>query len=104
MKGKLDSKMYSIHKCCSTCVAKIETEMKLKGTYQDYVKKFVNSNMLTYLDDAEQFIADYAQALYTKYVTEEGDIEEMAGKENREKMIEKWKSEIQEMRKNLLNT
>lgn len=103
MKGRIDAKMYSIHKCCSTCVAKKETEMKLNGRYQDYIKQFVGGNILTYLDDAEQFISDYAAALYSKYVTEDGDIEDISGKDNREKMIEKWKSEIEEMRKNLLN-
>ena len=38
MQGRVDKKMYSIHGKCSTCVAKMESKLKLEGKYQDYVK------------------------------------------------------------------
>jgi hypothetical protein len=103
MRGKLDTKMYSIHTMCATCVAKMESKLKLSGNYQEYINTFVTGNMITHLDDAEQFIMEYAQSRNAGYVTEDGDIEDVMGSENKDEIIDKWKKEIQEMREKLIN-
>lgn len=103
MRGKLDTKMYSIHGKCSTCVAKMESELKVKGEYEAYSKNFITANIQTHLDEAEQFIMEYAESLTSGYVTEDGDIEDVTGHGNKDAIVEKWKREIQEMREKLLN-
>lgn len=104
MKSSIDKKMYHIHEECATCVAKKESELKFKGQYQDYVKSFVNKNMETYLDEAEQFMMEYAESIASRYVTEDGDIEETSGVVDKETLIQKWKDEMNEMREQIKNS
>lgn len=104
MKSEIDKKMYHIHEECATCVAKKESLIKLNGGYQDYVKSFVNKNMETYLDEAEQFMMEFAESIASKYVTEDGDIEETAGQIDKDAIIEKWKQEMIDMRNQIKNS
>lgn len=101
MKHSIDKKMYSVHGKCHSCVIEIESTHKRNGTYQQYVNDFVNKNILTELDEAEQFIMDFAQSKASNFVTEHGDIEEMVGDIDKEKMIANWRKELDETREKL---
>ncbi len=81
MKLSLDKKMYPIHKMCSLCVSKMESRLKLEGKYQDYVKKMVTNNMITHLEEAEQYITEIEKQTVDTYVTEDGEIEDWGNSE-----------------------
>lgn len=103
MKGDFDKKMYYIHTKCATCVAKMESEHKRNGTYQQYVESFIKGNMVTHLNEAEQFIVEYAGSISSGFVTEDGDIEDVTGSSKKDDIVKKWRDEIQEMKEKLLD-
>lgn len=101
MKGNSDKKMFRIHGECATCVAVKESALKREGKYEDYVREFVNRNINTDLEEAEQFIMEFAQSSVSRFVTEDGDIEESAGDVDKKAIVEKWKSEMEELKKKI---
>lgn len=101
MKSNTDKKMYQIHKECATCVAIKESKLKREGKYEEYVRSFINNNIKSHLDEAEQFLLDFATSKVSNFITEDGDIEESEGDINKKNIIEKWRKEIEEARKKL---
>lgn len=101
MKSRLDKKMYPIHNTCFDCVAKKESLLKLEGKYQEYTRNVVSSNIISYIEEAEQFIDEFMNSNKETYVTEQGDVEEWEGGVDKEKIKDKWKEELQEMKKAL---
>jgi len=101
MKNSLDKKMYPLHKMCFDCVVKTETKLKAEGKYEEYAKNLVTKNILTHIEEAEQFIEEYAESVNNTYVTEQGDIEDWEGGVDKNKVVDKWKEELQEMKKAL---
>lgn len=101
MKTALDKKFYPIHKKCFDCVIKYESSLKGSPDYEEYVKKFVNGNIVTHLEEAEQFIDHYINESRDTYVTEAGDTEDWDGTIDKTKMVEQWKKEIQEMKESI---
>lgn len=101
MKSNTDKKIYQIHKECSTCVAVKESKLKREGKYEEYVRSFINNNIKSHLDEAEQFLLDFANSKVSNFITEDGDIEESDGDINKKSIIEKWRKEIEEARKKL---
>lgn len=104
MKHLNDKKMYPIHKMCFDCVVVMESRLKIQGKYEEYAKNMVTKNIVTHIEEAEQFIEEFAKS-YTNesYVTEQGDIEQWEGGVDKDKMVEKWKEELKEMKERLEN-
>lgn len=104
MKNINDKKMYPIHKMCFDCVVVMESRLKIQGKYEEYAKNMVSKNIVTHIEEAEQFIEEFAKS-YTKesYVTEQGDVEQWEGGVDKDKMVEKWKEELKEMKQRLEN-
>ena len=75
----LNRKMYNIHNTCFDCVIEMETKLRLEGKYDAYVKRMLNNNKNTSLDDAEQMFDEYFNSKKETYVTEAGDIEKWDG-------------------------
>ena len=69
-----NKKMYAIHGTCLNCVTKKETEIKVKGEWQDYVSKQLNSNKNAMLEDAKNELESWLNETST-FVSENGDIE-----------------------------
>lgn len=101
MKKFLDKKMYPVHKKCFDCVVKMETQLRAEGKYEEYIKNTFNNNLVTYLEEAEQFIEEFITENKNTYVTEHGDIEDWDGGMDKEKIAQKLKEELQEMKKAL---
>ncbi len=101
MKNTLDKKMYPLRKMCFDCVVKLETRLKAEGKYEEYSKNLVTKNILTHIEEAEQFIEEYAESMNNTYVTEQGDIEDWEGGEDRKEVASKWKEELHELKKAL---
>ena len=102
MKGNLDKKFYALHKTCFNCVIVKETKLKAEGKYEDYAKNIVTKNIITHIEEAEQFIEELANSsLKESYVTEQGDVEDWDGGIDKNKLVEKWKEGLQEMKEKL---
>ncbi len=59
MRGKADEKMWTYHGKCHHCVAKEETQMRIDGTYKEYEKKKVQSNVNAWIVDMESLLKDW---------------------------------------------
>lgn len=104
MKTSLDKKMYPIHKSCFGCVVSMETRLKMEGKYEEYSRNMVTKNIVTHIEEAEQFIEEFARSTTKEtYVTEQGDVEEWEGGVDKQKLVEKWKEGLQEMKERLEN-
>jgi hypothetical protein len=101
MKTQLDKRMYPIHNKCFSCVVSMETKLRAEGKYEEYIKNTVSNNIVTHIEEAEQFIEEYINSSKDTYVTEHGDIEDWDGGPDKNKMVDKWKQELQEMKKEL---
>lgn len=69
-----NKKVYIVHKKCSDCVIKMETELKREGKYEEYERNLLNQNKNDELDDMIQFLEEWENIKDT-FVTEQGDIE-----------------------------
>lgn len=103
MKSHLDKKMYPIHGKCFDCVIKMETELRRIGKYEEYARNIISGNISGFINDAKEFIIDFANETETSYFTEQGDKEEFAGMEDKKKMSTEWLRELDEMQ-NLINS
>jgi hypothetical protein len=104
MKTSLDKKMYPIHKICFSCVVSMETKLKMEGKYEEYSRNMVTKNIVTHIEEASQFIEEFARnTVKETYVTEQGDVEEWEGGVDKQKLVEKWKEGLQEMKERLEN-
>lgn len=101
MKNSLDKKMYPLHNSCFDCVVTKESQLKMEGKYEDYMKNMIKKNVLTHIEEAEQFIEEFLDTDKQGYVTEQGDIEEWEGGQDKNAVVEKWKEELQEMKKSI---
>jgi hypothetical protein len=104
MKKSLDKKMYPINKTCFSCVVSMETKLKMEGKYEEYSRNMVTKNIVTHIEEASQFIEEFAKnTVKETYVTEQGDVEEWEGGVDKQKLVEKWKEGLQEMKERLEN-
>lgn len=101
MKTRLDKKMYPLHNKCFDCVVTMETQLKAEGKYEEYARNMMNQNIVTHIEEAEQFIEEFIEDQAEGFVTEQGDVEEWTGGVDKVKMAEKWREELQEMKTHL---
>ena len=101
MKERMDKKMYPIHGTCLSCFVKMETKLKLEGKYEEYARRMVTKNIITHIEEAEQFIEEFASMGKDTYVTEQGDIEDWEGGTDKDKMVKEMKKGLQEMKEAL---
>jgi len=98
-RGRLDKVMYSIHKQCSDCVIKHETELKRQGKFEEYQQNINKQSIAYHIKEMENIMLELAlNQSDESFVTEAGDIESWKGKDtNSEKLIQ----DIQEYVKKL---
>ena len=101
MKTSLDKRMYPIHNTCFSCVVENETKLKVEGKYDEYSKNMVTKNIITHIEEAEQFIEEFASMGKESYVTEQGDVEDWEGGLDKDKMVKEMKKGLQEMKEAL---
>ena len=75
MKHHLDISNYKIHKNCHDCVVKFEHKLRLKGEYNNYLKKLQLKNRLTEIDEMESMFLDLANQSNEGYISEHGELE-----------------------------
>ena len=99
MKKRLDKPNYKVHKMCFDCVIDYEAKLKIKGGYDDYIKKLKLKNRLTEIDEMENYFLDLANQSNEGYVSENGEIERWKGGINKEKISQEIIKAAQEGRK-----
>jgi len=98
-KGRLDKTMYSIHKQCSDCVIKHETELKRLGKFEEYQQNINKQGVIYHIKEMENVLLELVMDQSDEsFVTEAGDIETWKGKGfDKQKVVE----DIQEYIKKL---
>lgn len=99
---EINRKMYNIHGKCFDCVAKMETQLKIEGKYDEYEKEMLNKNKNAMVDDFEQSIEDFYKIQSESYFTEQGDIESWNGGKINEEEIKNVKEYIKKLREHEL--
>lgn len=102
LKHSADKKIYKIYNHCLDCQIKKETKMKMEGSFEEYEKQVINSNLKSMVSDVEASIKDYlgADANIT-ILTSDGTVEDWAGKENKAKIVEDVQKQTEEIKKQL---
>ena len=86
MKKRLDKPNYKIHKKCFDCVILFEHKLRIRGEYDDYIKKLEAKNSLDIVDEMESYLLDAINTTNSGYVSEDGVIERWVGGVDKKKM------------------
>jgi hypothetical protein len=101
MKHYLDEKFYNMHSKCFGCVVEMETLMRHNGTYNQYAEEIVANNMISFIDEAAEFINDYAVHSDDHFYSENGEKEIFIGGGLKSDKVEIWKKELAELKSKL---
>jgi hypothetical protein len=71
----LDKKMWRFNRFCMDCTAEYETQLQIEGTYRDYERKRIMSNIRAFYNDVTDGLDDYVNSMDATYVNEFGDVE-----------------------------
>ena len=80
MNHRLDIKMYGIHQMCLHCVTDMESDLKMKGEYEEYERNMILNNAryttVNIESGLEQFLDDM---INESYAMEDGTIQNWSG-------------------------
>jgi len=79
MKKRLDKPNYKVHKMCFNCVIDFEHKLRIRGEYDDYIKKLQLKNRLTEIDEIENMFLELANQSNKGFVSEHGEVERWKG-------------------------
>ena len=79
MKKRLDKPNYKIHKKCFNCVVDFEHKLRIRGEYDDYIKKLEAKNSLDIVDEMESYLLDAINTSNEGFVSEDGVVERWKG-------------------------
>lgn len=79
MDKQLDSFYYKSYGECLDCRSKTETQMKLRGEWEGYVKETYNKEIENNIEEYKSFLEDALNGNNNSYVTEAGDVEKWVG-------------------------
>jgi hypothetical protein len=91
--NQANKKMYRLHQMCLDCVIERDTDMKIRGEWQDYESKIMNANKDATLADFENALDSWMKD-NDSFVTENGDVESWTSAD-KTKMYEEIKSYIE---------
>ena len=78
---------YLQYKRCFNCQVDFETELRIKGLWNDYEKHIINSDVDGIINDFNIWIDEEINESNTSYVTEAGDVERWVGS-SKQKLLE----------------
>jgi DNA-binding phage protein len=79
MKKRLDKPNYKIHKTCFDCVIEFEHKLRIRGEYDDYIKKLEAKNSLNIVGEMESYLLDAINTSNEGFVSEDGVVERWKG-------------------------
>jgi len=71
----LDKKMWRFNQFCMDCTAEYETQLQIEGTYKEYERQRIMSNIRSFYYDVMNGLEDYVNSMDATYVNEFGDVE-----------------------------
>lgn len=103
MTKRLDKKMYPLHKKCFDCVLTMETKMRLDGTFEDYARNKIKTNLLSWLADTDNEVAELKIAVtkQVEFVNSDGSIEKWTTP-NKKKILKRIDADYAKFKNNLL--
>jgi hypothetical protein len=101
MKKRLDKPNYNVHKKCHDCVVKFEHKLKIRGEYDDYIKKLKAKNSLDIVNEMESYLLDAINTSNSGYVSEDGVVERWVGGVNKKELTEQVKEAAKTRRTHL---
>jgi hypothetical protein len=94
MKTKYDKECYGAFRTCFNCVINLESQLRIEGKYEDYIKDLQIKNTIAVAEEYKNALLSHINE-DNSYVTEQGDIEEWKDPTNIEKLKENIDSFIQ---------
>tara|TARA_B100000214_G_scaffold352965_1_gene308598 strand:+ start:711 stop:1286 length:576 start_codon:yes stop_codon:yes gene_type:complete len=91
IKHPLDKSNYKVHKKCHDCVIEFEHKLRIKGKYDDYIKKLKTKNALDIINETEAYLLDMVNTSNEGYVSEDGVVEKWVGGINKKEFTKKIK-------------
>lgn len=80
MNHRLDIKMYGIHQMCLHCVTDMESELKMKGEYEEYERNMILNNARYIATSMESGLDHFLDDIINEsYVMEDGTIQNWTG-------------------------
>jgi len=104
MKKRLDKPNYKIHKTCFDCVIEFEHKLRIRGEYDDYIKKLEAKNSLDIVDEMESYLLDAINTSNEGFVSEDGVIERWKGGINKTEFSSKIKKAAKIRREHIEKT
>jgi len=101
MKKRLDKPNYKIHKKCFDCVVEFEHKLRIRGEYDDYIKKLKNKNSLDIVDEMESYLLDAINTSNEGFVSEDGVVERWKGGINKAELTKQVKEATKIRRKHI---
>jgi len=104
MKKRLDEPNYKIHKKCFDCVIEFEHKLRIRGEYDDYIKKLEAKNSLDIVDEMESYLLDAINTSNEGFVSEDGVVERWKGGIDKTGFSSKIKKAAKTRREHIENT
>ena len=99
MKKRLDKPHYKINKKCYDCVIDFEGKLRVRGEYDNYIKKLKHKNSLEILHQLESTLLSAINTSNSSFVSEDGVVERWVGGINKEKYTKEIKEASKAKRK-----
>ena len=91
MKKRLDKPHYRIHKKCYDCVIDFEGKLRVRGEYDNYIKKLKGKNSIEILNELESTLLDTINISNDNFVSEDGVVERWVGGIDKQKITKEIK-------------
>ena len=104
MKGQLDKLFWKLYGECSKCRIAYETDLKIKGKYEEYAKDILSKNANDWMKDLSKVAKDFIEETNRKgYVTETGKIEDWS-KQNKKEIEKTVNENFEKVKENITST
>ena len=87
MKNKYDKQFYIQYRRCFNCQTEFETELRVKGLWEEYQNHIINSDIDGLINEFSIWMDEEITKTNTSYVTEAGDVERWVGS-SKQKLLE----------------
>jgi len=88
IKSNYDKKMFKLYSHCFTCQLKIETQMKLDGTFEEFEKNIIKANITDMVREVESDVREFmSENQDLEILTANGDKEEWSGEIVKENFV-----------------
>ena len=101
MKKRLDKPNYRIHKKCFDCVIEFEHKLRIRGEYDNYIKKLKAKNSIELTNEIESYLLDAINTSNNNYVSEDGVIERWVGGIDKKELTKQVKEATKIRRKHI---